>query len=67
LVRATDCVKAASVPHENPEVGVQDWRAAGALPVQFELSTVVPSERVQTTVWDWVADKVSALHEPVRD
>jgi hypothetical protein len=45
LVKVTFCCKIPSVPHENPVVGVQAWLAAGAVPVQLLLATVVPSFR----------------------
>jgi hypothetical protein len=45
LVRLVDCVKEASVPQLKLSDGVQAWLAAGAVPVQFEPSTGVPSER----------------------
>jgi hypothetical protein len=57
--------RAPSVPHENV-VGVQAWEVAGAVPVHSALATVVPSERVQVTVW--VAEPEFALttQVPVR-
>jgi hypothetical protein len=40
-VSSVDCVNAPSAPQENPEVGVQDCVAAGAvMPAQKLLSTV---------------------------
>ncbi len=55
-----------SVPHEKL-VGVQASEVAGSGAVQLELSTVVPSERVQLTTWVAVPEFTFATQVPVRD
>jgi hypothetical protein len=59
------CESAPSVPQEKLS-GVQAAEARGADPVQFELSTVVPSERVQETARVSVPEFAVTTHEPVR-
>jgi hypothetical protein len=59
------CESAPSVPQEKL-AGVQAEEATGAVPVQFELSTVLPSERVQETARVSVPELAVTTHEPVR-
>ena len=43
------CESEPSVPQEKPLLAVQDSLVAGIVPVQAELSRVIPSERTHVT------------------
>jgi hypothetical protein len=60
------CESAPSVPQEKPEVGVHEVLAAGAVPEQKVLATVVPSFRVQVMARVSVPELTFALQVPVR-
>lgn len=66
LKSVKDSESGASVPQENPAVGVQACELAGCVPVQFEASTVVPSLRWQEKVCDCVPVPLSATQVPER-